>query len=100
VDDMNRQRSAQRLLRRSALAGYGAMAGGAALTVALIAGVVHTASQAASSPAGSTGSTGATSTDSGSTDSGSTGAVVGSTGSTSVDTPQQNTTVNGGSHGS
>jgi hypothetical protein len=98
VDDMNRQRSAQRLLRRSALAGYGAMAGGAALTVALIAGVVHTASQAASSPAGSTGSTGSTST--GSTDSGSTGAVVGSTGSTSVDTPQQNTTVNGGSHGS
>jgi hypothetical protein len=100
---MNRQRSAQRLLRRSALAGYGAMAGGAALTVALIAGVVHTASQAASSPAGSTGSTGATSTDSGSTDSGSTDdstAIPSDSGSTSVNTPQQNTTVNGGSHGS
>ena len=102
---MTRRPSADRLLRRVSLAGYAAAGAAGALTVGLIAGITHSASQA-STPGGTT--SGAVTGDDGGLGSSSDDGGFGTTQQQpaqqlpqgGLGVPQQGSMPQGGSHGS
>ncbi len=97
---MTRRPSADRLLRRVSLAGYGVAGAAGALTVGLIAGITHSASQA-TTPGGTT--SGAVTGDDGGLGSSSDDGGFGTTQQLpqgGLGVPQQGSMPQGGSHGS
>lgn len=96
---MNAKPSAGRLLRRALAAGSGAVLGGVAITVSLIAGVAHSADSSStltSNTSNTSGSSGSNTTGTGTASSPATG--TGSSGG--ITDSGQGFTPQGGSHGS